>query len=47
MEGEAALTVQERAEMIAAFTRTGHGSGINWYRNITCNWQENEWRADR
>lgn len=46
-EGEAALTVQERAEMIAAFTRTGYGPGINWYRNITRNWQENEGRAEQ
>ena len=37
---ETALSAQERASQIAAFTRTGFDPGLNWYRNATRNWKD-------
>jgi pimeloyl-ACP methyl ester carboxylesterase len=33
------LTDEEMAVFVASFTRTGFTGGINWYRNITRNWE--------
>ena len=33
------LTPEELAVFVEAFTRTGFTGGINWYRNITRNWE--------
>ncbi len=37
--GEVLLSKQELAVFVDTFTRTGFTGGINWYRNLTRNWQ--------
>jgi pimeloyl-ACP methyl ester carboxylesterase len=37
--GEVLLTPEEMKVFVDAFTRTGFTGGINWYRNITRNWE--------
>jgi pimeloyl-ACP methyl ester carboxylesterase len=37
--GEALLTPEELKVFVDAFTRTGFTGGINWYRNMTRNWE--------
>ena len=36
------LSEAERAVFVEAFRRSGFSGGINWYRNITRNWERNE-----
>ena len=37
--GEFVLSEEELAYFVAAFERTGFTPGLNWYRNISANWQ--------
>src|SRR6202008_3482201 len=37
--GEALLTPEELKVFVDAFSATGFTGGINWYRNITRNWE--------
>jgi pimeloyl-ACP methyl ester carboxylesterase len=37
--GEALLTPEELKVFVDTFTRTGFTGGINWYRNMTRNWE--------
>ncbi|MBU6299425.1 MAG: alpha/beta hydrolase [Alphaproteobacteria bacterium] len=37
--GEPLLTLEESKVYVDTFTRTGFTGGINWYRNLTRNWQ--------
>ncbi|MDE2500624.1 MAG: alpha/beta hydrolase [Alphaproteobacteria bacterium] len=37
--GELLLTAEEFKVYVEAYTRTGFTGGINWYRNLTRNWQ--------
>lgn len=39
---EAILTPDEMAVFVDTFTRTGFTGGINWYRNITRNWETSQ-----
>lgn len=39
LPGEPILSDEERAVFVEAFQRTGFGPGINWYRNLTRNWE--------
>ena len=32
---------------VKAFEKTGFRGGLNWYRNIDCNWEESAKLADR
>jgi pimeloyl-ACP methyl ester carboxylesterase len=41
------LTEEELAVYVAAFERTGYEGGINWYRNMSRNWQASEGLAQR
>ncbi|HWE07343.1 MAG TPA: alpha/beta hydrolase [Rhizomicrobium sp.] len=40
--GEALLDAQEMKVFVDIFTRTGFTGGINWYRNISRNWELSE-----
>ena len=40
--GEALLDAEEMNVFVDTFTRTGFTGGINWYRNISRNWQLSE-----
>jgi pimeloyl-ACP methyl ester carboxylesterase len=44
---EGFLTDDEEAAFVETFERTGFTGGINWYRNITRNWQRSEGVADK
>jgi pimeloyl-ACP methyl ester carboxylesterase/ketosteroid isomerase-like protein len=39
LPGDPILSDEERAVFVEAFERTGFGPGINWYRNLTRNWE--------
>ena len=41
------LTPEEEAAFVETFERTGFTGGINWYRNITRNWQRSEGLKDK
>ncbi len=45
--GEPVLTQEELDVFVAAFRRTGFRGGLNWYRNLTRNWQSTEGLAQR
>jgi non-specific protein-tyrosine kinase len=36
------LSLEERQVFVDTFTRTGFTGGINWYRNMSRNWQRSE-----
>jgi len=38
--GEVLLNAEEMAAFVDAFTATGFTGGINWYRNLTRNWEQ-------
>src|SRR5207244_3966111 len=40
--GETLLDAEEMKVFVDTYTRTGFTGGINWYRNITRNWQLSE-----
>jgi pimeloyl-ACP methyl ester carboxylesterase len=44
---ETFLTDAEMQVFVDAFTRTGFTGGINWYRNITRNWERSAHLSDR
>lgn len=42
----ALASAEERAVYVEAYRRTGFAGGINWYRNITRNWEHSEGRNE-
>jgi pimeloyl-ACP methyl ester carboxylesterase len=41
------LSEEELARYVKAYTASGFGSALNWYRNIDRNWQTLAWTQDR
>jgi pimeloyl-ACP methyl ester carboxylesterase len=41
------LTADEMAAFVETFERTGFTGGINWYRNMTRNWERSEAIVDK